>query len=646
MMSIGIRGKLVALLTAVALLPLLAALLTIVIGGSQLRTETFAQTLLSVAASEGRGLETSLRKDVEKVLVIVDERTTSSVLARRTSPMSLADRGALDRAWPDLPDDDPRVRSVLDSFLAQKFRLMQEEDPRLAEIFVTDRFGEVVAATGKTSDYYQGDESWWRRSFDEGRGRAVIMPIAFDRSANVWSVDLCVPVHVGDEVVGVAKAVLDLTGWISQTEGPVGKHSASLALARRDGWIIYDGQSEPLTARVGQWEGPLVEGFREGWRVNQDEQIQSFYPIELPSRVGRWPLEAPSWMLVLSISESLALAPVYRLSVRVLIVGLLLIGAIFLAGIMLVDRSIIRRVRRLERATHSVARGDLSHRIESGWAGRRLLGADEIDDLAQDFNRMLEQVQKSHDELTTTDRMRTSFIRIAGHELRTPVSYIMGTASLLKDNTDPVRLRRAIASVGARAKQLSEMIKAMFKLLPDHGQGEALHCEYVPIVPLLEEVYLDCQPFVESRGQRLLIETDRKDGVAVQADRAKLRDVIENLVTNAIKFTPDGGTVRVTTDRELGGHIAIAVHDQGPGVPDADLPHIFEPFYIGGDDLKHSSGRTGHQKRGMGLGLAVVRYFVELHGGAVRVLSSPQGTTFTVTIPIEPPIRGESMGPK
>jgi len=123
----------------------------------------------------------------------------------------------------------------------------------------------------------------------------------------------------------------------------------------------------------------------------------------------------------------------------------------------------------------------------------------------------------------------------------------------------------------------------------------------------------------------------------IQADSDKLRDAVENLVMNAIKFTPDGGMIKVAVFPQLDGLISIAVTDQGPGIPRQDLARIFEPFYTGGDVLQHSTGVMEYQKRGIGLGLAVVKNFVQMHKGTVNATSSPTGSTFTISIPISAP---------
>jgi signal transduction histidine kinase len=151
----------------------------------------------------------------------------------------------------------------------------------------------------------------------------------------------------------------------------------------------------------------------------------------------------------------------------------------------------------------------------------------------------------------------------------------------------------------------------------------------------MEEIYLDCQPFIEKRSQRLVIE-DPGTLPTIRADREKLRDIVENLLLNAIKFTPDGGLVKVGLGKRLDGGVLIAVHDQGLGIPQEEMPRLFQPFYSGSDVLKHSSGTSEYQKRGMGLGLTIVKHFVDLHGGTITVQTGSTGSVFTVSIPAGP----------
>ena len=637
-MRLGLRGKLVTLLAVVGLLPLVVATVTIVVGFRSLRIESFGRKLSSAAAAEARIMQVSLTKDAGKLLLLLNENAVVAQVAAHTDQLSAAERARRDADWPERPDSDPAVRKVLNNPLADLLRLIREDDRRIAELLMTDRYGQLIAATGRTSDFYQADEQWWQQAFADGAGRLFIPAVNYDRSGAVWSIDVCVPIRQGDRVVGVTKAVLDVTGWIGSDTRNVGAFSAFVMLVGEDGKVIFRPGAEPLATSVESHTQRGVDASATGWWQTEDGQIQAGAAIRLPGRIGFSAVEAPTWVLVLFISRSGPLGPVNRLSLIALVVGLAIVGVIFLVGLFLADRSIARRISRLGHATRRVAGGDLAHRVGPDWPTRRLLGRDEIDDLATDFNQMMGRVQHSYDQLQAANELKSRFIKIASHELRTPVSYILGMADLLKENDDPKRLHQGMLYVGERARRLNEIILAMFKLLPEQAYGEELRYSTVRIAELLEAVRADCAPFVEQRAQRLVIETT-ESVPAVQGDWGMLRDVVESLVMNAIKFTPDGGVVEVSAGRELGGRVSIAVKDQGPGIPKPDLPHIFEPFYSGGEVFEHSSGRSGYKKRGMGLGLAIVRHFLQLHAGTVNVSSSESGAVFTVTIPVEPPPR-------
>jgi signal transduction histidine kinase len=185
--------------------------------------------------------------------------------------------------------------------------------------------------------------------------------------------------------------------------------------------------------------------------------------------------------------------------------------------------------------------------------------------------------------------------------------------------------------MAVKAHRLEAIIQAIFKLLPEQG-GQAFRPEPVRVSEVLESVYADCHPFVERRHQTLVVECAALP--EIQADRGKLRDAVEQLTMNAVKFTPDGGTVRIRAGEQLGGFIAIAVEDQGAGIAPENLANIFEPFHSGTDTLRHSTGKEEFKKQGIGLGLTVAKHFAELHGGTVQVTTGPGGSTFTIIVPI------------
>jgi signal transduction histidine kinase len=149
----------------------------------------------------------------------------------------------------------------------------------------------------------------------------------------------------------------------------------------------------------------------------------------------------------------------------------------------------------------------------------------------------------------------------------------------------------------------------------------------------------DIQPFLDARHQQVEIRVDPGLGMA-EIDPAKVGDVLTNLLVNAIKFTPDGGTLVVAAGPEGEDHVRFRVADTGVGISAADRSHLFEPFFTGYDTMHHSSGEYQYCKKGIGLGLCLVKTFVEMHGGSVEVMSTPSaGSTFGFTLPRRPPRR-------
>jgi signal transduction histidine kinase len=138
---------------------------------------------------------------------------------------------------------------------------------------------------------------------------------------------------------------------------------------------------------------------------------------------------------------------------------------------------------------------------------------------------------------------------------------------------------------------------------------------------------------VEQRGQTLEVDVPADLGsLSVEAD--KIRDSVAQLLMNAIKFTPDGGTVTLSARRLPEGEVEIRVHDTGVGIEPAGLARVFDPFFTRVDVSRHSSGSFEFDRRGLGLGLSVAKGFVEMHGGRIKVESElGKGSTFTVVLP-------------
>src|SRR5688572_24258520 len=262
-------------------------------------------------------------------------------------------------------------------------------------------------------------------------------------------------------------------------------------------------------------------------------------------------------------------------------------------------------------------------------------------DLLVERKRLIAELERKNAELEAAnaalreaDQLKTAFIQVTSHELRTPVTLLQGLADLasrVPDVKPPLsswlaQMRRATGRVVHLVDQIVAMLAA--------GQFERpLERTRVDLASLLNEAAEDVRAFVELRRQRL--EKDWPPDLGeMEIDAGKIRDSLNHLLLNAIKFTPDEGIIALSAKRGDDGLVEIVVRDTGVGIDAANLPRLGERFFTGFDVSKHTSGHFEYNRRGLGLGLSIVRSFVEMHGGTMSVSSElAKGTTVTVRLP-------------
>jgi signal transduction histidine kinase len=211
------------------------------------------------------------------------------------------------------------------------------------------------------------------------------------------------------------------------------------------------------------------------------------------------------------------------------------------------------------------------------------------------------------------------------HEIRTPLNAIQGFAELLEMNTfGPLneKQRRYVGHIRQGGQHLLRLINDILDLSKADAGQYTLSPEAVPLAPTLEAALLIMKGEATKKKIRLDLEGDGGVGT-VWADPIRLKQMLYNLLSNAVKFTPEGGRVTLAA-RPAGGEMEIAVRDTGIGIKAEDMPRLFTEF--------SQLGPQRHQ--GTGLGLALTKRLIELHGGTIRVESAPgEGSTFTLTIP-------------
>jgi signal transduction histidine kinase len=246
------------------------------------------------------------------------------------------------------------------------------------------------------------------------------------------------------------------------------------------------------------------------------------------------------------------------------------------------------------------------------------------------------QLLRANDELARAGQLKTAFIEVASHEFNTPITLVLGLTELLKlanpDRADDEReILRQITTSG---RQLSRLVTNMLTLLRADDFRRTLKRTPVDLNGLLQGVVDQVRPFMVARHLHLRLDVAPNLG-SFEIDADKISTVLVNLLTNAIKFTPDNGHIELAADLDDEADGArIRVEDRGVGLEPQALEHLFQPFFTQFDPSRHSSGDFGFCKRGLGLGLSISKQFVEMHGGRILAESVESGgTRVTVWFP-------------
>ena len=257
-------------------------------------------------------------------------------------------------------------------------------------------------------------------------------------------------------------------------------------------------------------------------------------------------------------------------------------------------------------------------------------------ELILERNRLMAELRVNNQKLDEANRLKGAFIEVASHELNTPVAIVLGMAELWKLTQSAVASpaeRGWVERIQGAGRRLAGTVERMLKLLHADQFDHPLDLREAELEPIIRRTVADLEPFWNARRQTLDIQIAPGLGSAL-VDAPKLGDILANLIVNAIKFTPDGKTIVIAGGPDGVDRVRFSVRDPGVGIAQEECLHMFEPFFTGYDTLHHSSGEFQFCKRGIGLGLHLVKTFAELHGGTVECLSEPdRGSTFSVTLP-------------
>jgi len=392
-------------------------------------------------------------------------------------------------------------------------------------------------------------------------------------------------------------------------------------------YFYHGGELVQLSARGidiptnSQMVGQAINGQRSFATVRTDEGKElRLYAVPfappgkpglLPGRRGLVASEMQHGALVVGRStEDIDHALARLISLLVIAVPLTLVvagaGGIFLA------RRALKPVDQIAQTAHHIEETDLTQRI-------KVDTKDELGRLASTLNQMIERLERAF-------KRQQEFTGDASHELRTPLAVIEAESTLAlqkeRKNSD---YRRSLELISQEASHMSGVIDQLLALARADSGKEQLAFTTVNLGELLDDVASDALVLCREKG--LTFESGQIQEIVVKGDAAKLKQLFLNLLANAVRYTPSGGSISLSLARE-NRFAVVTLKDTGIGIPPEDLPHIFERFYRVDKARARAEG-------GSGLGLAICRHIAEIHGGRIEGESKVgEGSTFSVYLPI------------
>ena len=471
-------------------------------------------------------------------------------------------------------------------------------------------------------------------------GKSYFSPVYFYRGSEPY-MTIAVPIErYAGRVIGTLQVQVNLKYvWDLVSKLKVGTGGYAYAVARNGNLIAHPDISLVLQRRNMADLEQVSAAFKlepggerpHGTVVNNLHGKQVFSSSAVIPDLG--------WAVFVEQPVEEVYGPLYASMLRTS--GFLLLGlGMALVASLLVARRVVRPLETLRKGVQRIGGGDMSVRLD-------VKTGDEIELLAEEFNKMSENLRGAYDglerkvaqrtrdlavaneRLQELDRLKSDFVSNVSHELRTPLTAIKGAVDLvLREVTGPLTEKQThyLTRVRSNTQHLAGLINDLLDLSKIESGKTEMKSGRVSLVGLVHEAVETLRPVAAEKI--ITVEaTISEPSILVWADRDKINQVLMNLVGNAIKFTPAHGRVRLSAFRNGNGSIQVSVSDTGPGIPPNEKEKIFDKFY--------QIAQAGDVKpKGTGLGLAICRALVELHGGKIWVEPEPSGgSIFYFTLP-------------
>ena len=397
---------------------------------------------------------------------------------------------------------------------------------------------------------------------------------------------------------------------------------ARVTLVAHDGRVLADSEANPAKMENHSSRVELAAALRgqDGWTIRASPTMGvSFLYVAVPVDDGALRLAVP----LSQISEQ-----VNDIRKRVLLsIALGFIPSVFVAGYF--ARQVSARLAKIIEYAGRLAIGDFRSRLPEGSADELGVLTRQLNETGEKLQHTFQALEREHSELDRLERVRRDFVVNVSHELRTPLASIQGYTETLLDGAlaDPQNNIRFLQIIRQNAERLGRLTADLLTLSRIELKTQRFQFAHYYVNALIAQHADSMRPIASKKN--ITLNTEPAPAVTeIFCDSEAMHQIVTNLLDNAIKYTPEGGTVTIGARPNDDETVEIYVRDTGIGIPEAELPRLFERFYRVDKARSRELGGTG-------LGLSIVKHLVKAQGGEVHVKSQPnQGSTFAFSVPV------------
>ena len=567
--------------------------------------------------------------------------------------------------------DNSFILEYTDNQVSRFLKNLQENiKGEYGEIFLTNKYGALVASTAKLTTLAHANKYWWQGAYNNGAGAVFFDDRGYDDSVGGYVLGVVMPVKKGDDIIGILKVNLNVLGALSDLISYVHndkmlkfheEHSGTIKLIRSGGLIVLEEDVEPLSERIPEeLDERLKTGNKGSFIFEQEgeECIVVMSEIGFTSNIEGFQFggdfesidhkkgnRGESWIVVNFLPMSNIVVPLNKIVVRMSLIGVLLSFLLAIVALIIGKRT-AKPIKDLMRQTEQIAKGDFDSRV---YIKRK----DELGLLAASFNKMVlnlkdtttsvdklnaeikerkraeQSLRENEKQLRELNVTKDKFFSIISHDLRSPFNSLLGFTDLLLENYDSFNneeRKLMIESLNASSKKTYLLLENLLTWSRSQTGSIKFSPEEIQIKTLIHEIISLSQPAAENKNIGLIDNTEADQLVC--ADKNMLSTVLQNLITNAIKFTLKNGSVTISSKKsKQEDFIELSISDTGVGIP---IDRIDDLFLID----KSVSTLGTEKEQGTGLGLILCKEFVEKLGGEIWTESEVgKGSQFIFTLP-------------